>query len=108
MGKSISEIEFKSGDLHLYPATYGDNTFVEGISLNVLEMACIGIPSLVTKKGCATWPELQELGLVYEVDWSDIDGVKSVISKISYQAHSIHKARTVIDIRNNLNQMLSQ
>ncbi len=108
VGKSISEIEFKSGDLHLYPATYGDNTFVEGISLNVLEMACIGIPSLVTKKGCATWPELQELGLVYEVDWSDIDGVKSVISKINYQAHSIHKARTVIDIRNNLNQMLSQ
>jgi glycosyltransferase involved in cell wall biosynthesis len=108
VGKSISEIEFKSGDLHLYPATYGDNTFVEGISLNVLEMACIGIPSLVTKNGCATWPELQYLGLVYEVDWNDISGIKNVISKINIQAPSMFKARAIIDIRNQLNQMLSQ
>ena len=107
VGKSISEIEFKSGDLHLYPATYGDNTFVEGISINVLEMACLGIPSLVTKNGCATWPELQNLGLVYEVDWSNIGRINSIISKIDIQAVNIIKAREVINIRNNLNQMLS-
>lgn len=107
VGKSISEIEFKSGDLHLYPATYGDNTFVEGISINVLEMACLGIPSLVTKNGCATWPELQDLGLIYEVDWNDIDKIKILISKINIQTASVLKARTIINIRNNLNQMLS-
>jgi len=108
VGQSISEIEFKSGDLHLYPATYGDNTFVEGISINVLEMACLGIPSLVTKNGCATWPELQDLGLVYEVDWNDIDKIKSLISKINIQTDNVFKVRGIIDIKNNLNQMLSQ
>lgn len=108
IGKSISDIKFQSGDLHLYPATYGDNTFVEGISLNVLEMACMGIPSLVTKNGCATWPELQDLGIVYEVDWNDVNEIKKIIARIDIQISSIFKAREIIDIRNNLNQMLSQ
>ena len=106
IGKSISEIEFRDGDLHLYPATYGDNTFVEGISINVLEMACLGIPSLVTKNGCTTWPELQNLGLVYEVDWSKTSTIVSTINKISIKPRNVSKARLVIDIKNNLSQML--
>jgi hypothetical protein len=105
IGKSISEIEFREGDLHLYPASYGDNTFVEGISINVLEMACLGIPSIVTKNGCTTWPELQNLGLVYEVDWSKTSTIVSTINKISIKPRNISKARLVIDINNNLNQM---
>jgi glycosyltransferase involved in cell wall biosynthesis len=52
VGKSIQEIEFKKGDLHLYPASYGKNAkFTEGISINVLEMACLGIPSLISEGG---------------------------------------------------------
>jgi glycosyltransferase involved in cell wall biosynthesis len=106
VGKSISEIEFRKGDLHIYPASYGNNAFAEGISINVLEMACLGIPSLVTKNGCTTWPELQNLGLVYEVDWSKVNTIVSTINKISIKPRNISKARLVIDVKNNLNQIL--
>ena len=106
VGKSISEIEFKKGDLHIYPASYGSNAFTEGISINVLEMACLGIPSLVTKNGCTTWPELKNLGLVYEVDWSKTDTIISVINKISIKPKNVTKARLVINVKNNLNQIL--
>ncbi len=107
VGKSISEIIFKEGDVHLYPANYGDNTFVEGISLNVLEMACLGIPSLVTKNGCATWPELHDLGFVYEVDWSKINEIVQIISRISIQSKNITQVRSIVNIKNSLNKMLS-
>ena len=107
VGKSISEIKFKEGDVHLYPASYGDNTFVEGISLNVLEMACLGIPSLVTKNGCATWPELHDLGFVYEVDWSKINEIVQIVTKISIQSKNISQVRSIINIKNSLNKMLS-
>ncbi len=107
VGKSISEIKFKEGDVHLYPASYGDNAFVEGISLNVLEMACLGIPSLVTKNGCATWPELYNLGFVYEVDWSKINKIAQIITRISIQSENISQVRSIINIKNSLNKMLS-
>ena len=107
VGKSISEIKFKEGDVHLYPANYGDNAFVEGISLNVLEMACLGIPSLVTKNGCATWPELYNLGFVYEVDWSKINKIAEIVTRISIQSENISQVRSIINIKNSLNKMLS-
>lgn len=107
VGKSISEIEFKEGDVHLYPASYGDNAFVEGISLNVLEMACLGIPSLVTKNGCATWPELYNLGFVYEVDWSKINKIAQIVTRITIQSENISQVRSIINIKNSLNKMLS-
>ena len=107
VGKSISEIEFKKGDLHVYPVSYGNSAFTEGISINVLEMACLGIPSLVTKNGCSTWPELKNLGLVYEVDWSKTNTIISTINKINIKPRNVSKARLVIDVKNNLNQILS-
>ena len=106
VGKPISEIEFRKGDLHVYPVSYENNAFTEGIGIGVLEMACLGIPSLVTKNGCRTWPELQNLGLVYEVDWSKVNTIVSTINKISIKPRNISKARLVIDIKNNLNQIL--
>jgi hypothetical protein len=49
VGKSISKIDFCAGDLRLYPANYGANSqFAERVSINVLEMACLGVPSLMT------------------------------------------------------------
>ena len=106
VGRSISEIEFKEGDLHLYPASYGDNNFVEGISINVLEMACLGIPSIVTKNGCVTWPELYDLGLVYEVDWGKIDAIVNITTQINIKLNNVTNVRSIIDIKNNLNQIL--
>lgn len=108
VGKSISEIEFHDGDVHLYPANYGNDIFIEGISLNVLEMACLGIPSLITQNGCATWPELGNLGLVYEVDWKYPETVSEIVSRIIIQPESIRQARLLIDIKNNLDQMFRE
>jgi hypothetical protein len=49
VGKSISKIDFCAGDLRLYPANYGANSqFAKRVSINVLEMACLGVPSLMT------------------------------------------------------------
>ena len=108
VGKSVSEVTFKPDDIHLYPANYGpDSLFTEGVSINVLEMACLGIPSLITTGGSETWPELVQLGLVIEVDWSNLDSVVNVFkSGIKLPKNSdINLARQLIDIKNNIFQI---
>jgi len=110
IGKSISQIKFKSGDIHVYPANYGSkNMFIEGISINVLEMACLGIPSLVTIGGSNTWPELLDLGIVKEVDWSNLSEVADCIIKLSTSrdVNKINECLGLIDIRNNINTILN-
>jgi glycosyltransferase involved in cell wall biosynthesis len=108
VGKSVSEVIFQPHDIHLYPANYGpDSLFTEGVSINVLEMACLGIPSLITNGGSETWPELVRLGLVIEVDWSNLDSVINIIeSGIKLPKNSeIDLARQLIDIKNNIFQI---
>ena len=108
VGKSVSEVVFRPDDIHLYPANYGPKSlYTEGISINVLEMACLGIPSLITNGGSETWPELVRLGLVIEVDWSNLDSVVNVIkSGIKLPKNSeIDLARQLIDIKNNIFQI---
>lgn len=106
-GKSISQINFYPGDLLLYPVNFPGN-FIEGVSINVLEMACLGVPSVISN-GTETWPELVKLGLVHVVDWTKIDSVASKIEKdynfISNNQISI--ARSIIDINKNLDIMLN-
>ena len=109
VGKSISEIDFTSSDIHLYPANYGpDSLFTEGVSINVLEMACLGIPSLVTSGGTQTWPELVKLGLLVEVDWGNLESVvETITSGVSLSNFAaIDSARQIIDIRNNISQLI--
>lgn len=110
IGKSISQIEFKSGDIHVYPANYGgNNKFIEAISINVLEMACLGIPSLVTIGGSNTWPELLELGIIAEVNWSNLLEVAECIKKLSdsNEFKKINECLELIDIRNNIDTILN-
>jgi glycosyltransferase involved in cell wall biosynthesis len=110
IGKSISQINFKRGDLHLYPANYGkDSKFIEGISINVLEMASLGIPSLITKGGAETWPELIKLGIVFEVDWNNPNSVANFIESLPSDLSftDIHEIRSIINIENNLKLALS-
>ena len=105
VGKSVSQLEFKSGDLHLYPASYGPKAkFIEGISINVLEMACFGIKSLVTKGGVGTWPELLEYGVVAEAEWSDPISTLELMGKHSASLNSddISKTRNLVDIIKNI------
>ena len=110
VGKSVSEVIFEPHDIHLYPANYGpDSLFTEGVSINVLEMACLGIPSLITIGGSETWPELVQLGLVIEVDWANLDSVISTIkSGIQLSKNSdIDLARQIIDVKNNIFQIMN-
>ena len=105
VGKSITEIEFNSTDLHLYPASYGRNTkFIEGISLNVLEMSCIGVRSFVTKYGTETWPELAEMGVVQEIDWDELSDTDAelILSSTTLGIEKIEKSQALIDIANNI------
>ena len=108
VGKSVSQIEFSPGDLHIYPASYGPRSrFIEAISINVLEMACFGVKSFVTKHGVDTWPELVKDGMVLEADWSNLPSALRTILKNGTPAKvsEINKARQLIDIENNLNKI---
>jgi glycosyltransferase involved in cell wall biosynthesis len=108
VGKSVSQIDLYPGDLHIYPASYGPSSrYIEAISINVLEMACFGVKSFVTKNGTETWPELAKFGMIFEADWSDLPSVIRTILENGAPADvsEISKARELIDIQNNLNQI---
>jgi glycosyltransferase involved in cell wall biosynthesis len=109
VGKSISQIDFCAGDLHLYPANPGANSrFAEGVSINVLEMACLGVPSLITKGGAETWPELVDLGMIIEVDWSNLEAVAKIIEQdfIRPSITAIEQSRAIIDVGKNIHFLL--
>ena len=108
-GKTLSNIEFTSNDLHIYPANYGENSiFAEGVSINVLEMACLGISSVITMNGNLTWPELTELGITREAYWDKPQVVVNLISKMEEEEiPDFAAARKIIDIKNNLRQIYS-
>jgi glycosyltransferase involved in cell wall biosynthesis len=110
IGKSVSQINFYPGDLLLYPADYGkENKFIEGVSINVLEMACVGVPSMISN-GTETWPELFELGIFQTVDWTDIRLVANFIQNNfkTISSDQVLKSRKLIDVNNNLDIMLQQ
>jgi glycosyltransferase involved in cell wall biosynthesis len=110
VGKSISEIDFKPNDIHLYPANYGpDSLYTEGVSINVLEMACLGVTSLITFGGSETWPELVNLGLVLEVNWSNPNSVVKIITSRASLAKNleVELAKKIIDINNNITKIIS-
>jgi len=109
VGKSISQIDFCAGDLHLYPANPGANSrFAEGVSINVLEMACLGVPSLITKGGAETWPELVDLGMITEVDWSNLEAVAKIIEQDFTRPSitAIEQSRAIIDVGKNIDFLL--
>lgn len=108
VGKSVSQVDFHPGDLHIYPASYGPKSrFIEAISINVLEMACFGVKSFVTEKGEETWPELVKNGMIYGVNWSDLPSVIKTILKNGMPAKipEVNAARHLIDVKNNLNEI---
>ena len=110
VGKSVSQIDFEPGNLHIYPANYGPKSkFVEAVSINVLEMACLGIPSLVSKKGTETWPELTVNGIITEVSWDDDIAIEEAIQKKanSIDIETLRKSREILDVKNNLRQIFS-
>ncbi len=110
-GKPISSYSPRRGDVHLYPASYGvEAKFVESVSLNCLELACLGVPSILTKNGLATWPDLASDSIFYETEWSNSSNVVSMIlevSKINYSENQIENIKSKVDIQNQISKLIS-
>lgn len=71
-GANLAHYKPSQRDLHIYPAQYGPEAqYIEPISLNCLEMAAMGVRSLVTFSKEETWPELRKSGIFIPVDWKN-------------------------------------
>lgn len=109
-GKSLIDFVPSDSDLHIYPVDYGKQSdFVESVSTNCLEMALLGVVSVVTVGGTGNWPELKELGLVVEVNWENPDSIRSAVStarRINVNHDQMDRVRAQINIANNLSQHL--
>ena len=109
-GKSINEIKFFQGDIHIYPTQYPfDPSFAESISLNCLELAVVGIPSFVTKGGQQTWTESIFMNFFIEVNWSDVSGVAKKIRSISLKpidANVQLQLLKLVDVNNEIDRLI--
>lgn len=77
---SITSLQLNMGSVHLYPSDYGPLVkYPQSIGMNVLEMISQGIPSLISKEGFESWPELQDTELVKVVDWNNSEEVLRTI-----------------------------
>jgi glycosyltransferase involved in cell wall biosynthesis len=106
-GKPISAYKPRLGDVHIYPANYGtDAKYIESVSLNCLELACLGVPTLLSKGGLSTWPDLTSLEIFHETEWRNLNQIALEILRISnirFSDEIIHKVRNEVDIRNQIN-----
>ncbi|CAN2169835.1 GT4_PimA-like domain containing protein [Candidatus Nanopelagicaceae bacterium] len=111
-GKTIASLNVQMGDVHLYPANYGPGVdLFESISLNCLEFACLGIPSIVTRGGLYTWSDLLNLNIFFEEEWSDISSVTTKILEIGQErAQNIYlsEIRSKVDIANQMRELLKK
>ena len=72
-------------------------------------MACLGIPSLITQSGSETWPELVEMGLLYEVDWNNPESLDSALERAKSFVPDetlVNRAQNLIFIENNLRSIV--
>lgn len=105
VGANLKNYIPSPGDLHIYPAQYGPKArFVEPISLNCLEMAAMGVPSLVTNSSQDTWSDLTKLGIFKSVDWKKLDQgeIGEFITSTKISRSSVSKLRGIVNIRNNV------
>jgi glycosyltransferase involved in cell wall biosynthesis len=88
-GKTPTDYKPMRGDIHIYAVDYGDKfEIIESVSTNCLEMAYVGVPSLITKGGGENWPELRVNELIFEVDWNNEESIMSGLNSAinSYEA----------------------
>lgn len=108
-GKTLSSYKPRRGDVHLYPANYGNGArFIESVSLNCLELACVGTPTLLTKGGLETWPDLVGYRIFHETDWQDYLKVSKQISEISsinLTEETVQALASRIDISHQIDQL---
>ncbi len=108
-GKSVSSLVPQPGDVHIYPADYGRQVeIIESVSLNCLEMSAIGVPSVLTKGGLLTWPELHDFELFKEVDWSNLQEVEMAIKTLSrrdFFTDSHEEIRQLVSVENQIREL---
>ena len=108
---SVTSLQLNLGSVHLYPSDYGPNIkYPQSIGMNVLEMISQGIPSLISKEGFESWPELQESLLVKVVDWKNSDEVLRLVeasTRLSMQVRKseFDKLSEVISIENHCRRL---
>lgn len=106
IGGTLADYTPEMGDVHVYPVDYGPAAqYVESISLNCLEMAILGIKSVVTSGGCGTWPELVKNGIFIETDWNSLAHIRSSIlsaSQDSLNDQDMLEVSKLVNIENNL------
>lgn len=105
-GTTINEFTPIEGDIHFYPVDYGDNSHaVESVSTNCLEMALLGVPSIVTQGGVSNWLELGKIGLVHEINWESEESILKGIDyckSISISSNEFKNMADAINIESNL------
>jgi glycosyltransferase involved in cell wall biosynthesis len=109
VGRTLSSYTPRAGDVHFYAAQYGPNArFVESISLNCLEMAALGVPSVVTSGGLETWPDLAKMNVFAECDWKNLDATSAVIRQLSdlrFTTSTITNIRELVNIKQNVQKI---
>jgi hypothetical protein len=109
-GKTMAAYQPRLGDVHLYPANYGESAkYIESVSLNCLELACVGVPTLLTKNGLGTWPDLAGFSIFHETDWKDHCEIAAQILEISEMVFEDVVARELsskINIQNQLSKLI--
>jgi hypothetical protein len=109
---SVTSLQLNLGSVHLYPSDYGPNIiYPQSIGMNVLEMISQGIPSLISKEGFESWPELRESVLVKVVDWSNTDEVLRIVETsrnlpIQVRISEFEKLSEVISIENHCRRLV--
>jgi len=110
-GTTVNNFVPSDGDIHFYPVDYGSNApAIESVSTNCLEMALLGVPSVVTLGGTSNWIELRELGLVCEVNWDVPESIHLGIDKcrqVNISKFEFMNMANAINIESNLNAHLS-
>jgi glycosyltransferase involved in cell wall biosynthesis len=110
-GTTINDFIPNAGDIHFYPVDYGNKSpAIESVSTNCLEMALLGVPSVVTIGGTSNWIELRDLGLVCEVNWEIPESIRLGIhncKQVNISRVEFMTLANAIDIESNLNSHLS-
>jgi len=83
IGKPPTQIPNLDDMVHIYPADYGVNSNSrESISLNVMELLCLGVPSIISENGRSTWPELLNYSMLQDCDWNNLDEIEASLEKL--------------------------
>lgn len=112
--KSPVSFKYPSKSLHIYPTNYGDSIkYPQSIGMNVLEFLALGVPSLISKEGFESWPELEKSVLIETCNWLnsiEVDDKLNILLNIdetSARDESL-KLRESISIERHVTNLVSQ